>query len=46
MSNAEEPDMAKKNEDTSNDLKVPVENLSASNHSDGTSTLDKEVLLS
>ncbi|AES74480.1 putative protein kinase STE-STE20-Fray family [Medicago truncatula] len=42
MSNAEEPDMAKKNEDTSNDLKVPVENLSASNHSDGTSTLDKE----
>jgi hypothetical protein len=43
MSNAEEPDAAKKNEDTS---KVPAEDLSASNHSDGTSTLDKEVLLS
>lgn len=42
MSNAEEPDTAKKNEDTSNDLKVPAEDLSASNHSDGTSTLDKE----
>ncbi|CAJ2665393.1 serine/threonine-protein kinase BLUS1 isoform X2 [Trifolium pratense] len=42
MSNAEEPDTDKKKKDISNDLKVPTEEPSASNHSDGTSTQDKE----
>lgn len=44
MSIAEKQDTDKK-KDISNDLKVPVEEQSASNHSEGTSTLDKEVLL-
>ncbi|KAI5442377.1 hypothetical protein KIW84_011448 [Lathyrus oleraceus] len=41
MSIAEKQDTDKK-KDISNDLKVPVEEQSASNHSEGTSTLDKE----
>jgi serine/threonine-protein kinase OSR1/STK39 len=42
MSNAEEPDTDKKKKDISNDLKVPAEEPSASNHLDGRSTQDKE----
>ncbi|CAK8533644.1 unnamed protein product [Lathyrus sativus] len=42
MSIAEKPDTGKKKKDISNDLKVSVEEKSASNHSEGTSTLDKE----
>jgi hypothetical protein len=45
MSNAEEPDTDKKKKDISNDLKVSAEEPSASNHLDGRSTQDKEVLL-
>lgn len=45
MPNAEEPDMDKKQKDRSDDLRVPAEELSAANHSDCASTLDKEVLL-
>lgn len=45
MPNAEEPDMDKKQKDRSDDLRVPAEELSAANHTDCASTLDKEVLL-
>ncbi|XP_058752153.1 serine/threonine-protein kinase BLUS1 isoform X2 [Vicia villosa] len=42
MSIAEKPDTDKKKKDILNDLKVPAEEHSASNHSEGKSTLDKE----
>lgn len=45
MANVEEAEMDKKQKDISHDLTVPAEELSAPNHSDGPSTLDKEVLL-